>query len=285
LSALPTAEPATVKLLTEGMRRMLLVASALVLAAGIPLFLLSARTETGFAWTIDPPLTAAFLGAGYWGSFVLELLASRERVWANARVAVAPVLTFTVLTLVATLLHLDRFHFHSSSATARLSTWGWLGVYVIVPPLLTVLLVRQLRAPGTDPPRAARLPSALRVLLGGQAAVLLALGALLFVAPADTKGLWPWALTPLTARAVAAWLIGIGLAAALVVREDDWRRVRVAMVAYAAIGVLELIALGRYRHDVDWNGVQAYVFVAFVLSVALVGAYGWRASGRIARGP
>jgi hypothetical protein len=271
-----SVEPANVKLLTKAMRRMLIAASILVFAAGIPLFLLSSRTETTFAWTIKPSLTAAFLGAGYWGSFVLEFLAAREGVWARARGAVAPVLTFTVLTLVATLIHLGKFHFHSSSTGARFSTWGWLVVYAIVPPVMTALLVRQIRIPGVDPPREAPLPMMLRLVLAAQAVVMLLVGALLFVAPSTTKGLWPWALTPLTARAVAAWLLGIGLAAGWVVFENDRRRVRILMISYAAIGVLELVALLRYLDDVDW-GVQAGVFLLFAVSMPLIGAYGWRA--------
>lgn len=66
-----------------GMRRLLYVNSTLVLIIGIPLYLLSERTDTYFAWTIDPPLTAAALGAGYWASFVLELLSAREGRWAR----------------------------------------------------------------------------------------------------------------------------------------------------------------------------------------------------------
>lgn len=255
---------------------MLIAAGILVFAAGIPLFLLSSRTATTFAWTIKPSLTAAFLGAGYWGSVVLEFLAAREVVWAHARGAVAPVLTFTVLTLAATLIHLGKFHFHSSSTGAQISTWGWLAVYVIVPPVMAVLLVRQIRTPGVDPPREAPLPSMLRLVLAAQAAVMLLVGALLFVAPSATKGLWPWVLTPLTARAVAAWLLGIGLAGVWVVFENDWRRARVSMIGYAAIGVLELVALLRYLDDVNW-GVPAYVFLVFLISMPLIGIYGWRA--------
>ena len=106
---------------------------------------------------------------------------------------------------------------------------------------------------------------------------MLVSGALLFLAPEDTKGLWPWALTPLTARAAGGWLLGIGLAAAWVVWENDWHRVRVAMAGYAAIGVLELIVLARYSDELDWSGLQAYVFLLFVLSMPVIGAYGWRA--------
>jgi uncharacterized integral membrane protein len=69
--------------LTGGMRWLLLVASVLVFIIGIPLFLLSGQTDRYFAWTNSVPLTAAFLGAAYWSSFLIEFMASRERVWAS----------------------------------------------------------------------------------------------------------------------------------------------------------------------------------------------------------
>ena len=81
-------EAAPVRELSLGMRGLLVAASVLVFLAGFQLFILTEQTEHYFAWTIQPPLTAAFLGAGYWSSFLLEFLASRERIWARARVAV-----------------------------------------------------------------------------------------------------------------------------------------------------------------------------------------------------
>jgi hypothetical protein len=62
---------------------MLWAASALVLLAGVPLFLGSEQTDLYFAWTITPPLTAAFLGAAYWSSLVLLFLSVRQTSWAK----------------------------------------------------------------------------------------------------------------------------------------------------------------------------------------------------------
>jgi hypothetical protein len=50
------------------MRWLLLTAAALVLLAGLQLFVFTERTDTYFAWTIINPLAAAFLGAAYWAS-------------------------------------------------------------------------------------------------------------------------------------------------------------------------------------------------------------------------
>ena len=105
------------------MKWLLLAAGFLVFLAGFQLFILTEYTDRYFAWTIQPYITAAFLGAGYFSSFLMEFLASRKKQWVDARIAVPAVLTFTTLTLIATLLHLDRFHFNSPSMLAQVATW------------------------------------------------------------------------------------------------------------------------------------------------------------------
>jgi hypothetical protein len=69
------------------LQRLFLIATGLSSIASVQLFALAERTDQYFAWTIAPPLMAAFHDAGYWGGgTVLLLLASRERVWAQVRV-------------------------------------------------------------------------------------------------------------------------------------------------------------------------------------------------------
>lgn len=251
------------------MRGLLLVFCVTVFVAGFQLFVLTEHTDRFFAWTINPPLTAAFLGACYWGSFPLVFVSSRQSLWARARVAVPSVLLFTVLTLVATLMHIDRFHMDSVLG------WAWLAIYVVVPVAMILLLVHQLRVGGADPPRQVPLPKWMRFVLVLQAAVMLALGVALFLAPQITSALWPWMLTPLTGRAVAAWLVGVGVAAAHMWWENDFERIYAALIGYTMIGVLQLLALARYAGTVDWSGVSALVYLLFLLSVLGIGLYGW----------
>lgn len=186
------------------MRVMLMLASVLVFISGVQLFVFTEQTDRFFAWTIKPPLTAAFLGGAYWSSMLLEWLAAREMYWAQVRGAVSAVLGFTLITLVVTLVHLDRFHLDSDDVLTRTAAWAWLIVYAVVPPVLAILLIMQMRAPGGDPPVVAPLPAWLWPIIGLQAAALLAVGAMLLVAPGCAVPLWPWQLTPLTARAIGA---------------------------------------------------------------------------------
>ena len=261
---------------TRGMRRMLLIAAGLVFITGVQLFVLSTQTDQFFAWTIKPPLTAAFLGAAYWASCVLELLASRERVWARARCAVPAVLIFTALTLVATLLHVDRFHFGAPEASARAAAGAWLAGYAAVPVALILLLAQQARASGGDPPRAAPMPAWFRRMLVAQAALLLLCGAALFLAPGAAAPLWPWALTPLTARAVGAWLLGLGIAVGQGAWEGDFVRTRPVAISGVVLALLQAAAIARFPVDVRWEGVAIWLVLAFLASLLAVGLYGWR---------
>jgi hypothetical protein len=278
-----TSQPSGIRPVITGMRWMLLIASGLVFIVGIQLVILTEYTDRYFAWTINPPLTAAFLGAGYWASFAMEYLASRKRAWAQARIAVPAVLIFTTLTLIATLLHLDRFHLNHPDLPTRTAAWVWLAVYAIVPPAMAALLVLQLRVPGADPPRQAPLPRWTHAILIVHALLMVPLGAALFLAPQATAPLWIWTLTPLTARAVGAWLLALGVAAAHSSWENDWQRVQIATMSYTIFGIFQLLGLARYPLTVDWSRPQSWIYVLFLLSVLFVGVYGWRQSARMAR--
>lgn len=267
--------PAGLRPLTRGMRRLLFIASALVLLAGIQLFVFTGQTDHFFAWTIADPLAAAFLGAAYWASVAIEALAGRERLWANARIAVPAVLVFTILTLAATVTHLGQLHLGGSFPIGtQIVTVAWIAIYLAVPALLLILLAAQARTPGTDPPRSAGLPAWLLVLLGIQAIVLLGLGIALFAAPGQTAPLWPWNLTPMMAQATGAWLISLGIAAGHAVLERDARRLRPAAAGYVLLAVLLFISLARYPHQFAWQSASGIMFLVFVATMLLAGAAG-----------
>lgn len=257
------------------MRIMLFVASLLVLAVGIPLYLMPGQTDKYFSWTINPPLTAAFLGGGYWASFLLEILSARERTWARARLAVPAVEAFTALTLIVTLVHRDRFHFDSPEFITVAGTWVWLGVYAVVPIVLGGVLIQQVRAATSDPARVAPLPGAFRTLLGLQGAIMLVIGAIMLVAPDQIISAWPWKLSALTSRAIGAWGVGIGTAAVHAAWENDWWRSSAMMTSYAAYGVLQILNLIRFSDTLDWQEPSAILYTAFIGSILVVGGYGF----------
>jgi hypothetical protein len=254
--------------LTPGLRWFLRIAAALALIAGILLFGLATETDRFFSWTIEPPLTAAFLGAAYWAAFALLATAARETTWPPARAAIPPVFAIAALLLIATLIHIDKYDLDS------IFGWFWLVVYIGVTPLLVVLVVRQARERVSEPRRGIPLTPPVRLGLALQGAVMLLLGTALFIAPGDADALWPWTLTPLTARAIGAFLVGFGVGAAYGMLEDDLSLLRGAALAYASLGALELAAIAIHSSDVTADGVGVALYVAFSATVLAAGVYG-----------
>ena len=259
------------------MRRMLYTASALVFGVGVPLLVLTEYTDALFAWTVQPPLTAAFLGACYWSAGVLEFTAARERIWSRARVAVPGVLLFTVLTCVPTVANFRHFNLRNPAA------YAWIGVYFGVPPVLAWLWVRQGRFDGTDEPRTAPMAPAMRLGYGALAGALVGFGLLMFLTPSLVAGLWPWELNPPEgtyanlARMepyIGVWLLGLGTVAACAAWEADLRRTRCVLLSGATMPVLLAVAVGRYAQTVRWEQPTTWCFAASVLILACLSAAG-----------
>jgi hypothetical protein len=256
-----------VRRVVPAVRAVFLIGSVLVAVAGFQLSVLTDHTERLFAWTIDSGLSATFIGGFYVLALAVAVRSVRHTAWSHARIGVYGVAAFVTLTLVATLAHLEVFHLTEGPASARIAAWAWLAVYVIAPPGVIAALVVQHRAPGGDAPRDEPMPSWYRALLAAQAALMLGAGAWLFVDPASATW-WPWPLTPLAGRAMAAWLIGMGIVHVTAVLDRDMARIRAAAPAYALLGVLLLIALVRYPDEL--RGGTSEILYLVVLAVAIV---------------
>jgi hypothetical protein len=261
---------------TTGLKWQLRIGAILVFVAGIPLFVTPALTDTYFAWTIKPPLlTAVFLGASYWSGFFLGFLASRRPLWAEARIAAPASYLFTVLTLVATLLHLDRFHLNSNDLRAVAFAWFWIVVYAGVPVSMTFVLFNQWRGREGDPSRRYPLPGWMRCPFAVIGLALIGASVLLFLLPETTAQYWPWSLTPLTARAIAAWLAAIGVASAHTAYENDEARARPALISFAVFGILQTMALARYPGDFAWTEVRGWIYLSVLAVLFTLGGIGW----------
>jgi hypothetical protein len=241
---------------------------------GVSLFVFAASTATAFAWTIEPPLTAAVLGANYLSSVALAIIASQERVWAYGRVSISVALVFAPVTTAATFLHLGLFHIHSSGF-ALVIAWFWIVAYALYPLQLVVNLVKQLRTPGTDPPRTRPLPLWVRVLYGGHAVVLIPLGVLMFLRPDLVRNAWPWTVPDLSMQALSAWVLAFGVLAVHVLRENDLRRIRCVLLGYPVFVLAHVVALVRFGSVVVWSRPGAWVYVAYLATGVVLGAYGW----------
>ena len=64
--------------------------------------------------------------------------------------------------------------------------------------------------------------------------------------------------------ACLAWL-------AATLYERDWRRIRVAVPTFAAMAVLQCVALARYSDTVDWGDAKLWIYLAYLASLFVLG--------------
>ncbi len=264
--------PIRPRLLSRGMQRLLVAAAVLDLLAGTQAFMLSDHAAVFFAWPIDAPLSAAYIGASFWAAGVLIFWSSRQELWVQARVTVPAIAVVVGTLLAATLRNLEVF----SSPLGLV----WIEVYVLVGPVVVVLLALQLAAPGTDGHSGRPLPGWLRSGLAVQAGVLLAAGGLLFLAPGTAAGVWPWPLTELTSMAIGGWMLGVGVTAAYLVWHDDRDDIAGALLANVVLGGCQLLALAMHPGQLDAADPALWAYAAFFLGVLALGIAGVRVAHR-----
>lgn len=246
-----------------------LVALPLLFIAGVQLFILSEQTDVYFAWTISVPLTAAFMGAGYWAATVVAYRNWWEPANVAARIMGLTAVAATGILGIATFLHLDKFHLNSPTFITRFVTWVWIIVYVVTPFVFLYIWIAFGR---TKDESIGAEPFTTWVRYGNlfQAVVMILAALLLFIAPASIIPFWPWELTPLTARAISGWFMSYALASLSINRENNLSNTQGARMSLLAFCVLQLIALARYFSSFDLSKPLAWVYLlVFAVGVAV----------------
>jgi hypothetical protein len=236
----------------------------LAAANGIFLYFFAGLAETDYAWSIKPPASAAFIGAGFLaGTLATALVLGFATRWRSFSLLPLALWVLATSLLAATIIHEDRFKWDYPP------TWVWTFVYAGVPLAIPFLVVRQRayaeRPGGPDP--ALR---ALRVVSGVVGVALLAGAVVLYADPSLGED-WPWALTPLLARAVAAWYALFGTL--LLTHALAQRRRSEALVGYATLACWSvLLLLLPLLHSDDVSGAGLYV--AGMVALLALGLWG-----------
>lgn len=233
------------------------VVFAILALAWFVLFLHPGETDRRFAWTIDAQMTAMVMGAGYGSALYFFAAVLTGRRWHRVGLGFLPTTVFTWMMLGATFVHWDRFR-HGSSPFVL---WFW--VYVLTPFLVpAVWFVNRRHDPRTLEERDAMFPRWVRGAMVVAGVGILLVATWLYVWPEHAIGSWPWALTPLTARAVAAFVALPGVAWLSIAADGRWSAARV-MLATVAIGLgLLLIAVARAWDEFDHGNALSIIYVA-----------------------
>ncbi|MDA0183596.1 hypothetical protein OJ997_25025 [Solirubrobacter phytolaccae] len=237
----------------------------LAAANGIFLYLAPGLADTEYAWAIKPAVNAAFIGAGFLaGTLATGLVLWRAREWRTFSTLPIALWVLASSLALATFIHEDRFFWDYPL------TWVWTAVYVGVPFAVPFLVWRQRRDAEAKPAASCKLKG-LRITSAIVGAALLIGSVALFLFPADLLEHWPWTLTPLLARAVAAWYALFGTM--LVSCAIGLRRPHEAFIPYATLTCWTVLLLALpllHPDDVSAGGP----WLALMLALLALGAYG-----------
>ncbi len=237
---------------------------AILLLAILVLYVFPDSTPTNFAWTIVPSASAIVIGAGYFAGAIFFVRVVTQARWHRVQAGFLPITAFTVVMLVATLIHWQRFH------QGTLDFFLWTGIYIITPFLVPFLWWRQRpRDAGTLEAQDLRFSEPVRRLLRvlGVAGLLLCL--IVFLWPSPLIDLAPWRLTELVARVFAGWGVLVFAALVAVAADGRWSATRLLLQSFMVAQVLVLLAVPRIWQELDHAKVSAQLFVP-LLVVALV---------------
>jgi uncharacterized membrane protein len=244
-------------------------AGIVVVLTGGALLLLGWPDDTAalWAWTIDPPMTALVMGAGFASGIYFFTRVASGAEWSDIAHGFLPVALFTWMMAAATLLHWDRFN-HAHPAF-----WVWAATYTITPIAVPALWF----ANRATNPRQARAEQKhvnvirpLRWSMLAVGTVGIAIAAWMFLWPDQAASVWPWSLTPLTARAVSGWIALAGAVGIVVGREPQWRAVRLTLHTGALAAVITLIGIARGFADFDTANPVTWLYLAYIAFPAVL---------------
>ena len=236
-----------------------------------------ADTASSFAWTIQPAVMAALIGAFYIALAPVLVLALFAKTWESVRAFVIPGMLFTFAELIVTFLHWDRF------AHGTLAFDIWFASYLLPPPVFLGCYLWQQRRAGPVRPRTP-LTRSLRI-------ALVVLGALFTVEaliglcyPAWFGGLAPWKITPLNARALSGYFLLLGTLMLSMARENDGDRVRLLSPFLILLLPVAAFQVSRFSEQVDWSHPRIAISIALLAVVSALGIQTFRGSWRRAFG-
>lgn len=250
---------------------LLVLAALLVPVLFVAFTILYLLPEVGinhFAWPIRPLMSSMMLGATYLGGVYFFSIVLISRQWRHVWLGFLPISAFAGTLGIATLIHWDRF-IHE-----RWTFWVWALLYLTVPLFLPILWRRNHKQTADAPlPREGELPKLVRQLLGIMGVVLTIAAVILLFTPNVMISTWPWTLTPLTARMMAAMFILPGLVGLGMAYDGSWASARYLLKAQAISVALMVVAIVIARADFDWTSPTSWIFTAGMSGILLFIAY------------
>ncbi|MBA3871287.1 MAG: hypothetical protein ABI970_16665 [Chloroflexota bacterium] len=239
-----------------------------LLVAFYILFLRPTETKTLFAWEIKPTMTAMMLASAYIGGAYFFARALFAKKWHWIALGFLPVTAFASAMCVATILHWDRFIHENISFVV------WVALYFTTPFLVIATWFRNRRTdPGTPDAHDILFPQPVRYAVGALGVVTLLISLLLFISPNLMISVWPWTLTPLTARVVGGMFALPGVLGLYMAIDGRWSSSRITLesqiVSIAFILLAAVLSWSNFNPSspATWLFVGGMAFLLVALPI------------------
>ncbi|WP_432875278.1 hypothetical protein ACQPYH_23820 [Kribbella sp. CA-245084] len=237
-----------------------------LVAGFVILYLFPQHTARLWAWPLRPAMTATVLASAYLGGAYFFVRAALERRWHVLSPGLLAVTLFATLLGVATVLQWGRFT-HDNPAF-----WIWSALYFVTPFLVFGAWLTNRRY--ADAPGDEVVPRGVRRTVAAVGVLAVIQGAAMFLSPSTFLDMWPWAITPLTCRTLAA-VFCLGVAGVAFGRDPRWSTLRRMLeVELVMVGAI-LIGVLRFHRELDPTKPLGWVLLVgfaalFVASVVVL---------------
>ncbi len=235
-------------------------------------------TADAWSWTIMPDLTPIFLGSGYAAGAFFFWRTFRAKRWHPSSAGVLGASVFAGLMLIATVIHWDKFNHGDAPFLAGFAFYGWVIVYIVSPLAVFWLWWRNRRTdPRTaltgDPLVAPGVLTAARAFgIGAFAAA-----AVFFISPQTAIDIWPWDLTPLTARVLASFTAQVGVGAIVLSMDPRWSGWKLLTQTFFVATAFLLVGVVRAHDDFDFDNPMAFAYIGGLIATDVALALLYRA--------
>ncbi|MBC7878535.1 MAG: hypothetical protein H7Y59_15295 [Anaerolineales bacterium] len=228
------------------------------------LILFPTQTEKYFFWNITPPINAMLVGAMYLVASATVAYAAIRGTWESARLILVMGFSLSVVLLVTSLMHIDRF-------VPGAKLYYWLFVYFIFPVLAGLLYWRYEKG-GTNwqvTRQAVKPITRLGALTVGTGMLTVALVGFFF--PSIIVSVWPWKLSDLMLRVFLSWLIALAAGNLWFLAEKEWTRLQPVSYMLIALPVVVAVMMMINRPDLTGNPLG---LLGFSVGLVLIGTIG-----------
>ena len=248
------------------LRVLTLVEVIVLFLAGCGMFFLPKVVAPFWPWTVAP-FNASFLGAVYAAAMIAAVMQTAYARWSPTRIVTPMIFIFTLIIILLSLVHLDRFDFQ------RPEVWIWFALYIVIPinAGVHIYLYRQIPPADTTPPSMFG-----KNLLLIQGIILGVYGMALLVIPTTAASIWAWKIDIFHAQLYSVTFLTPALGAILLVKaasKVEWLSMGLTQSALGLLPLIGLVVVDASAKRVNWDSAGAWIWITLFSAIFIIGLW------------